>query len=118
MRGSPICCLGVEPSNIFSAVGSVSNRLPSKQNIILICLFSEIAWKTSCITSAAANGTLAGVEIPSPHTFDPFAAKFAIAPPSDWDGPFGQGLNMGATVVTVIIGALLGSGLITVLCTM
>ena len=74
--------------------------------------------KAPCITSAAANGTLAGVEIPSPHTFDPFAAKFAIAPPSDWDGPFGQGLNMGATVVTVIIGALLGSGLITVLCTM
>ncbi|RDX44079.1 hypothetical protein OH76DRAFT_1360156, partial [Lentinus brumalis] len=42
----------------------------------------------------------------------------ALVPPPNWDGPFGQGLNVGTTVITVIVGALLGSGLIGVVISM
>lgn len=70
------------------------------------------------MNTAPVNATLPGADIPLPSTFVPFKAEFAITVPSDWDGPFGQGLNLGATIVTVIVGAVLGSGLIGVLCTM
>lgn len=76
------------------------------------------AWQAACISTAPVNGTLLDATRAFPDTFKAYKAKFAITVPSDWDGPFGQELNMGATVVTVIVGALLGGSLIGVLCTM
>ncbi|KZT68103.1 hypothetical protein DAEQUDRAFT_790920, partial [Daedalea quercina L-15889] len=38
--------------------------------------------------------------------------------PSDWDGPFGQGLSPVATAFVLIITTLLGSGSIYILCSM
>ncbi|KAI0790911.1 hypothetical protein C8Q75DRAFT_79450 [Abortiporus biennis] len=48
----------------------------------------------------------------------PLANLTAVTLPSNWNGPFGQGLNLGATVVTVIAAFGLGSGLIYTVCTM
>ncbi|KAK7688469.1 hypothetical protein QCA50_008007 [Cerrena zonata] len=76
------------------------------------------AWQAACLTTAPVNATLPDHDVDFPFTFKAFKAEFAITVPSDWDGPFGQGLNMGATVVTVIAGALLGGSLIGILCTM
>lgn len=42
----------------------------------------------------------------------------ALASPPNWDGPFGQGLNVGTTVISVIAATVLGTGLIGVLVTM
>ena len=49
-------------------------------------------------------------------TLDTTNATLAVPP--TWDGSFGQGLDIGGTVVTVIAGTILGGGLIGVLCTM
>ena len=49
-------------------------------------------------------------------TLDP--KVFALAPPANWDGPFGQGLNTFTTVITVIAATIIGSGAIAVVNTM
>ena len=46
------------------------------------------------------------------------AADIALVVPPGWDGPFGLGLSTAGTVVTVIAGALIGSGAIYVVNTM
>ncbi|KAI8972619.1 hypothetical protein BD414DRAFT_525275 [Trametes punicea] len=45
-------------------------------------------------------------------------SQITLTVPSDWDGPFGQGLNTFGTVVSVAAAAILGSGLIAVVNTM
>ena len=59
---------------------------------------SSIAYSTACNLTA-------------PHLL-------ALAPPAGWDGPFGQGLTTGTTVVTFIAALILGLGSITVVNTM
>lgn len=49
---------------------------------------------------------------------NPDNATFKLQLPDNWNGPFGQGLDIPATVVTVIAGAILGVGMITVVNTM
>ncbi|TCD69006.1 hypothetical protein EIP91_009228 [Steccherinum ochraceum] len=46
------------------------------------------------------------------------AKEFVLAPPSDWNGPFGQGLNTAATAFGVALALFLGIGCITVVNTM
>jgi len=46
------------------------------------------------------------------------ATEIAIALPANWDGPFGLGLGMPATIFTVIVTTFLGGGLIYTLCSM
>ncbi|CAL1697991.1 unnamed protein product [Somion occarium] len=75
------------------------------------------AYQTSCLSSPI-NGTLLDASRPAPDTFKSYKALFAITVPPDWDGPFGQGLSMAATVITVIAGAGLGAGMIGVLISM
>ena len=41
-----------------------------------------------------------------------------LALPSDWDGPFGQGLTPGTTAITLIAALIIGGGAITVVNTM
>ncbi|EPQ55805.1 hypothetical protein GLOTRDRAFT_111010 [Gloeophyllum trabeum ATCC 11539] len=44
--------------------------------------------------------------------------QVTLSIPSNWDGPFGVGLNTGGTVVTVAVGGLLGFGAIMILSNM
>lgn len=83
----------------------------------LSLLLSSAAYQTSCLSSPI-NGTLLDASRPAPDTFKSYKALFAITVPPDWDGPFGQGLSMAATVITVIAGAGLGAGMIGVLISM
>ncbi|RPD60725.1 hypothetical protein L226DRAFT_533094 [Lentinus tigrinus ALCF2SS1-7] len=68
------------------------------------------ACNTANITVTAADGT--------PSTLTVAAAAAVLTSPPNWDGPFGQGLNTGTTVITVIAATILGGGLIGVLVTM
>lgn len=52
------------------------------------------------------------------HTIPLTAKEIALAVPTNWDGPFGQGLTTLGTVVTVAAGAFIGVGMITVVNTM
>ncbi|KAI0742769.1 hypothetical protein C8Q80DRAFT_1273380 [Daedaleopsis nitida] len=61
------------------------------------------AYMTSC--NNATNSTLD-------------SKLFALHVPDNWDGPFGQGLNLPTTIVAVIFTTIFGGGLISVLCTM
>ncbi|PCH43065.1 hypothetical protein WOLCODRAFT_153117 [Wolfiporia cocos MD-104 SS10] len=54
----------------------------------------------------------AGVNVTVPATLT------TLTLPADWDGPFGQGLGLPATIFTVIIAAALGSGCIYIVSTM
>ena len=72
-----------------------------------------IAYVAACNTAnitVITNGTASTLTIA--------AADAALTLPPNWDGPFGQGLNIGTTVVTVAAATLLGGGLIGVLITM
>ena len=48
----------------------------------------------------------------------PSAADLTLSDGPSWNGPFGQGLNTGATVFGVVIAFVLGLGAITVVNTM
>ncbi|KAI0351587.1 hypothetical protein OH77DRAFT_1498391 [Trametes cingulata] len=68
------------------------------------------AGQTSAITAYTTACSNLNFTIPANIT------KLAL--PSDWDGPFGQGLTTLGTVVSVIAAAVLGTGMITVVNTM
>lgn len=46
------------------------------------------------------------------------ATEVALTLPPDWDGPVGEHLNLGETIVYVGVGAVIGVGSIVILCTM
>ena len=72
---------------------------------------SVLTYLPPCTAYSAACGS------PSPN-ITVAAADIALTVPANWDGPFGQGLNTGTTVISVIITFFLGVGLITVVNTM
>ncbi|KAI0759090.1 hypothetical protein C8Q74DRAFT_1301870 [Fomes fomentarius] len=78
------------------------------------------AGQTSAIAAyLAACGSLGNDTLPDNASVrNAKNATFKLVVPDNWNGPFGQGLDIPATVVTVIAGAILGVGLITVVNTM
>ncbi|KAH7882136.1 P-loop containing nucleoside triphosphate hydrolase protein [Phlebopus sp. FC_14] len=78
------------------------------------CMFNDLidkfaqssdprAGSTTALTAYAA-ACLASVNITIPTSF------ITLELPSNWDGPFGLGLGVPATVLTVAVGVLLGGG--------
>ncbi|OJT01576.1 hypothetical protein TRAPUB_7972 [Trametes pubescens] len=87
------------------------------------CMFTQLvndnrrpsdprAGQTSAIAAYGAACTVAN------HTIALTKDEIALTVPSNWDGPFGQGLTTLGTVVTVAAGAFIGVGMITVVNTM
>ncbi|KAI9512154.1 hypothetical protein F5148DRAFT_1008607 [Russula earlei] len=59
---------------------------------------------------AACQASPANVTVP--------ATEVTLTLPPDWDGPTGEHLNLGETIVYVVTGAIIGIGSIGILCTM
>ncbi|KAI0668825.1 hypothetical protein C8Q78DRAFT_1043171 [Trametes maxima] len=85
------------------------------------CMFTDLvhlnrrpqdprAGQTDAIAAYVSGCTLAN------RTVDTTLTKLQV--PSDWNGPFGQGLTTFGTVVSVLAATVLGAGMITVVNTM
>ncbi|GBE87149.1 hypothetical protein SCP_1003960 [Sparassis crispa] len=86
------------------------------------CMFNDLISKNTVSSdpragsatalSAYAAACLASVNVTVPTT------EITLTLPSDWDGPFGLGLDTAGTVITLIAGILLAGGSLTILNTM
>ncbi|KAH9948450.1 hypothetical protein B0H21DRAFT_689975, partial [Amylocystis lapponica] len=85
------------------------------------CMFNDIitlnarvadprAGSTPALAAYAAACLLSNITVP--------ATEITLVLPSNWDGPFGLGVGTVGTAITVIVGAMLGSGAIYVVNTM
>jgi len=68
------------------------------------------AGSATALTAYAAACAAQNLTVPT--------SEITLTDPSDWDGPFGQGLGIPATVLTVGVGAALASGAIFIINTM
>ncbi|EIW56561.1 uncharacterized protein TRAVEDRAFT_170487 [Trametes versicolor FP-101664 SS1] len=112
----------------ITACGTDDGCLCSNATVLSIvaceeCMFTQLvndnrrpvdllAGQTSAIAAYSAACTAVN------HTIPLTAKEIALAVPTNWDGPFGQGLTTLGTVVTVAAGAFIGVGMITVVNTM
>lgn len=90
-----LIALNKRPADDLAGQSSSLNGKSSPSNPLLLFLtptsLSAIAYKTACSNVLLAINT-----------------TFALTLPPDWDGPFGQGLTMGTTVIAVGSAFILG----------
>jgi len=84
------------------------------------CMFADLIHnnRVSNDSRAAGTSTLQIYAAACQDSGYKVNASIALTVPPDWDGNFGAHLNIAATVVTVIAGAALGIGAITIVSTM
>ena len=107
---SSVCSIVSSPNSSFRKTTSRA-RLPHCRVCVsptLSCFFPPAAPALIALSSIAYS---TACNLTAPHLL-------ALAPPAGWDGPFGQGLTTGTTVVTFIAALILGLGSITVVNTM